>query len=74
VPIKGRYVAEGAGIKLVLQRRSGERWVRLPLPTTTGRGGSFTTYIELGEPGDYRLRVRDPKLDVVSDVVTLTIA
>ena len=56
VRIQGRY-RPGADSFLRVQRWEGGKWLAFPVPTKTDQSGHFTTYIELGQPGRYTLRV-----------------
>ena len=49
------------------------RWRAFPLATTTDQSGQFTAYVELGQPGRYRLRVLDPESGVKSKPFVLVI-
>jgi hypothetical protein len=51
---------------LQVARREGDKWLAFPLPTKTDKSGRFTAYVELGQPGLYRLRIVDPKSGVKS--------
>jgi hypothetical protein len=44
-----------------------------PVPTKTDESGEFTTYVEFGQPGRYRLRVLDPNSGVKSKTIVLVI-
>jgi hypothetical protein len=59
VRIHGTYRG-GADTFLHVQRWEGRKWLAFPLPTKTDQAGQFTTYVELAQPGRYRLRVLDP--------------
>ena len=72
VPIQGTYRG-GADTFLRVQRWEGGKWLDFPLPTKTDQSGQFTTYVELGEPGLYRLRMRDPDSGVTSEPFVLVI-
>ena len=69
VRIQGGYRG-GADTFLRVQRWEGGNWLNFPfwlvLPTKTDQSGQFTTYVELGQPGLYRLRVLDPDSGVTS--------
>ena len=56
-----------------VERRDSARWQPFPVPVTTGVGGRFQAYAELGSPGTYRLRVVEPASGAVSPAVTLLI-
>lgn len=73
IPITGVLRGAPAGTTLRVQLRQDARWQPFPLPTTTDADGRFTAYVELGTPGTYELRVRDPSTEQVSPVVTLEI-
>ena len=72
VPVNGTYRG-GANILLRVQHREGGQWVDFPLPTKTDQSGRFTAYVELGQPGRYRLRVLDPDSGVTSKPFLLVI-
>lgn len=72
VRIHGTYHG-GAGTLLRVQRWEGGKWLAFPLPTKTDQSGQFTTHVELGQPGPYRLRVLDPNSGVTSEVFVLVI-
>ena len=58
---------------LRVQRMEGGRWRSFPIPAKTDQFGRFTTYVELGQPGRYRLRVLDPESRVKSKSFVLVI-
>ena len=47
--------------------------VPFPLPAKTDQSGQFTAYVELGQPGRYRLRVLDPDSGMTSKPSALVI-
>ena len=51
----------------------GRKWLDFPIPTKTDSSGKFTAFIELGQPGRYRLRVLDPDSSVASKTFVLVI-
>jgi len=73
VPIEGRYAGPNGRTTLRVQRQHRNKWVSFPLPTVTDRSGNFNAYVELGEPGTYRLRVADLQAEVVSEVIVLRV-
>jgi hypothetical protein len=72
VRIQGTYRG-GAGTFLRVQRWEGGEWLDFPLPTKTDQSGRFTAYVELGQPGGYRLRMLDPESGVTSKTFVLAI-
>jgi len=58
---------------LRVQRWEGGKWLDFPIPTKTDQSGQFTAYVELGQPGRYHLRVRDPNSGVTSKPFVLVI-
>ncbi len=72
VRIQGTYPA-GPDTYLRVQRRQGEEWLAFPLPTKTDESGRFTTYVELGQPGRYSLRIVDPKSRTESEPFVLVV-
>jgi hypothetical protein len=59
VRIEGTY-RSGPDRFLQVQRWEGGKWLAFPVPTKTDKSGKFTAYVELEQPGRYRLRVLDP--------------
>ena len=72
VEIEGTYRG-GADTSLRVQRWEGGRWLDFPLPTVTDQAGQFNAYVELGQPGRYRLRLLDPDSGVTSTPSELVI-
>lgn len=72
VPIRGTQPG-GQDTLLQVQRSEGNRWVPFPLPTRTDRSGRFATYVELGKPGRYWVRVLDPHSGATSKRFLLVI-
>jgi hypothetical protein len=72
VRIRGTYRG-GANTFLRVQRWEKGKWLDFPIPTKTDHSGQFTTYVELGQPGPYRLRVLDPDSGVTSKAFVLVI-
>ena len=72
VRIQGTYPG-GGDTFLRVQRWEGGKWLDFPLPTKTDSSGKFTAFIELGQPGRYRLRVLDPDSGVTSKILVLVI-
>jgi hypothetical protein len=72
VPIRGQY--RGGGDTFVqAQRREEGKWIAFPLPTKTDQSGEFTAYVELWQPGRYRLRVVDPRTGLTSQTFVLVV-
>jgi hypothetical protein len=72
VRIQGTYRG-GADTLLRVQRWEAGEWLAFPVPAKTDQSGRFTTYVEFGQPGRYRLRVLDPKSGVTSKPFVLVI-
>ena len=72
VKIQGTYRG-GADTFLRVQRWEGGEWLDFPVPTKTDQSGHFTTYVELGEPGSYSLRVFEPDSGATSKTFVLVI-
>jgi hypothetical protein len=72
VRIQGTYRG-GANTFLRVQRWEKGKWLDFPIPTKTAQSGQFTTYVELGQPGPYRLRMLDPHSGVTSKAFVLVI-
>ena len=72
VRIQGTYRG-GADTFLWVQRWEGGNWVTFPVPTKTDQSGQFTAYVELGQPGRYRLRLLDPDTGLKSTPFVLVI-
>jgi hypothetical protein len=72
VRIQGTYRG-GGDTFLRVQRWESGKWLDFPLPTKTDESGRFTAYVELGQPGRYALRVRDPDSGATSKILVLVI-
>jgi hypothetical protein len=72
VRIQGTYRG-GANAVLRVQRWEAGKWVSSPVPTKTDQSGQFITYVELDQPGSYRLRMFDPDSGVASRTFVLVI-
>jgi hypothetical protein len=72
VRIQGAYPGRPQTV-LRVQRLERGQWLDFPLPTRTDKSGQFTTYVELGRPGRYWLRVVDPGSAVTSKPFVLVI-
>jgi hypothetical protein len=73
VQISGTFTGGRSSTFLRVQRQEGGTWRSFPLPTRADRTGRFTTYIELGQPGRYPLRVLDPESGATSETVVLVV-
>jgi len=73
VRIEGTY-RRGPARFLQVHRGEGGEWLAFPLSTKTDKFGQFTAFVELGQPGRYRLRVVDPESGVTSETFVLVIA
>jgi hypothetical protein len=72
VQIQGTYPGRPKTF-LRVQRLERGQWLDFPLPTRTDQSGQFTTYVELGRPGRFWLRVMDPGSAVTSKPFVLVI-
>jgi hypothetical protein len=72
VRLQGTYPGV-ADTFLRVQRWEGGKWLAFPVPTKTDQSGQFTAYVELEQPGRYRLRVVHPGSDVASKPFVLVI-
>jgi hypothetical protein len=72
VRIEGTYRG-GADTFLYVQRWEEGKWLAFPVPTKTDKSGKFTTFIELGQPGRYRLRILDPDSGLTSKPFVMVI-
>jgi hypothetical protein len=72
VRLHGTYRG-GADTFLQVQRWEGGKWLAFPVPTKTDQSGAFTAYVELEQPGRYRLRVVHPGSGVASKPFVLMI-
>jgi hypothetical protein len=72
VRIQGMY-PEAGDTFLRVQRLEGGKWLDFPQPTKPDSSGQFTAFIELDQPGRYRLRVFDPDSGVASKTFVLVI-
>lgn len=71
VGLSGSYPG-GNGVTLQVQRREGGGWAPFPTSATVD-GGTFSTYVALGQPGPNRLRVVDPRSGQASNVVVINV-
>jgi serine/threonine protein kinase len=72
VPVQGT-LRGGSNTLLRTEHWEGGRWVAFPFPTHADRSGRFTSFVELDEPGRYRIRVADPGSGVKSRPFVLVI-
>jgi hypothetical protein len=72
VRITGTY-PRGPNTFVQAQRREGGQWLSFPYPAKTDKSGRFTTFIQLVEPGSYRLRVVDPDSGGRSETFVLVV-
>jgi hypothetical protein len=72
VPIRGRF-REGGNGELQVQRWEEGSWLDFPLQARADQSGRFTAYVELGQPGRYRLRVRHPDSGVSSEPLVVVV-
>ena len=73
VQISGTFTGGRSSTFLRVQRLEGGTWRSVPLPTRADRSGRFTTFVELGQPGRYPLRVIDPESGATSGTVVLVV-
>jgi hypothetical protein len=73
VQIAGRYQGVRGPTELRVQLRKPRGWTQFPLPTVTEASGKFRAFVELGKPGQYRLRIVDSKRDRTSGVLTVLV-
>jgi len=71
VDLAGVYPG-GEGAILQVERLAGDDWVEFPV-TASVSGESFTTYVQTGQLGENKFRMRDTDSGKVSNVVTVTI-
>ena len=62
----------GDGAILQVQRFENGEWANFPV-TVAVRGGTFSTYVMTGRPGETRFRVLDTDSGESSDPVTVTV-
>jgi len=72
VRIEGRYPG-GPDTFLQVQRWEGGEWLTFPYPARTDKSGKFTAFVELGQPGRFRIRLLDPDSGVTSKTFVLVI-
>jgi serine/threonine protein kinase len=73
VQLSGTFTGGRSSTFLQVQRLEGGTWRSFPLPTRADRTGQFTTFVELGQPGRYPLRVLDPESGATSGTVVLVV-
>lgn len=62
----------GEGAILQVERLAGDDWVEFPV-TTSVSNRTFSTYVQTGQLGKNKFRVRDSDNGEVSNVVTITV-
>jgi hypothetical protein len=72
VRIEGTY-RSGPDTFVRVEHWEGGKWLSFPIPAKTDNSGQFTAFVELGQPGRYRLRVVDPDSGVTSKPFVLVI-
>lgn len=72
IQIQGRYRGAPGPTRLRLQIQQPSGWAQYPLPAVTQPSGEFRAFVELGQPGKYRLRIVNPNRDA-SEVLTLLV-
>ena len=73
VTLTGRLPGVPAGTSLQVQRFEAGSWVTFPTTATAAASGSFSTYVEIGQPGANRMRVIVPGSGRSSPTATITI-
>ena len=73
VTLTGRLPGVPAGTSLQVERLEGGSWVTFPTTATATASGSFSTYVELGQPGANQMRVVLPGSSRSTPTVTITI-
>jgi hypothetical protein len=73
IRIDGRYRGASSPRRLRVQIQQPSGWKQFPLPTVTRSSGEFRAFVELGESGNYSLRIVDARRDYTSKVVTLLV-
>jgi len=71
IDLTGTY-AKGEGAVLQVQRMEDGAWQDFPV-TEDVTGGVFSTYIQTGQLGEQKFRMRDTESGLTSNVVTITI-
>lgn len=71
IDLTGTYQG-GDGSILQVQRRQGDAWEDFPV-TAPVSDGTFSTYVQTGQSGKNRFRVRDTDSDTSSNPVTVTV-
>jgi hypothetical protein len=72
IDLTGTYPG-GEGAVLQVERAAGEGgWTEFEV-TVPVSGETFSTYVQTGQPGLNKFRLRDPDTDLVSNVVEVTI-
>ncbi len=73
IDLTGRFPGLPEGSALQVERRQGGTWVDFPVSMTAQPDGSFSTYIETGQPGANEFRVTAPVLGRSTPPVTVRI-
>jgi hypothetical protein len=73
VRVRGTHTGSPGTAFLRVQRWERGGWRDFPLPTRADEAGRISTYVELGQPGRYPIRVLDPESGVASEPVVLVV-
>jgi len=73
IEIQGWYRGAPGRTRLRVQLERFKGWTQYPLAAVTQPSGKFRAFVELGEAGEHRLRIVDPKRGYSSAVLTLLV-
>ena len=73
IDLDGRFPGLPAGTALQIERKESGTWTLFPVSLSTGDGGSFSTYVQTGQPGPNQFRVTNPSTGESTPIVTIQV-
>lgn len=73
IDLDGRFPGLPAGTALQIERKESGTWTLFPVSLSTGTGGSFSTYVQTGQPGPNQFRVTNPSTGESTPIVTIQV-
>ncbi len=73
IDLDGRFPGLPAGTALQIERKEAGTWALFPVSLSTNEGGTFSTYVQTGQPGPNQFRVTNPSTGESTPVVTVQV-
>ncbi|MBA2641233.1 MAG: hypothetical protein H0U77_14865 [Nocardioidaceae bacterium] len=73
ITLTGRFPGLPAGAPLQIERKEGGLWALFPVGLSTSELGTFSTFVQTGQPGQNLFRVTDPGTGLSTPVVTVSV-